>query len=1024
MAAALLAQLGTMAAERLERWCNPKVNRVGTEACRTNFFSTTWDSLSLEGTWKFRFDQHHFDRPIGFEAAKYDDSKWEDFPVPGLFELNGHGDAIYKNFGYAWATQFESRPDCKPEEKNNYTGSYRREVMIPASWAGKQILMHVGSATSNLTLWVNGKEVGYAEDAKVASEFDLTKYLVPGKKNLIAMQVMRWCDGSYFEDQDMWRLTGIAREVYLFARPQLHINDLRVVKADMEGNLELQISAPAASGCTLAYTLADNTGRTVWTHEQKVAGKTTTAQHQLQSPKLWTAETPHLYTLTLRLMSKDGKLLENIQQKIGFRTVEIKGGQLLVNGKAVLFKGTNRHELDPDGGYVMSTERMVADIAEMKRYNINAVRTSHYPNDPRWYEMCDSFGIYVIAEANLETHGFGFGKSALAHHPELLQPHMERNQHNLLTLKNHACIITWSMGNESGFGDNFRAVYKWVKDYDTTRPVIYERAEHEPETDYICPMYASHEWCERYAGKEQSRPLIQCEYAHAMGNSMGGFKDYWDLIRKYPQYQGGFIWDFADQALRQVSSTKKQIWTYGGDYGRYPASDHNFNCNGFLSPERFPHPDAVEVMMQHQNIWTSLIDKEQGVVEVRNEYFFRDLSHVVMEWKVLENGKSVASGFSTELKAGPQQTVRVKLDGYKLPERGEATLVVNYRQKTEEPLVEAGALLAMQEMELLPFQAPTYEDLMITIPDKVTKEEQIACLSLKGNRMQVTWNKQTGLIDYIDLDGRPLLEEGHSLKPDFWRAPNDNDYGAKLQMHLRDWLNPEMKLKSFKYDDDTQTVVALYDMPSVKGTLQLTYSFSSFDRLMVSQDFIPNNVNDKPAHGAYLPRFGMELATAKGMNAVRYYGRGPQDSYVDRKSSAFKGEYRFNAAQLYCPYVRPQEFGNKTDVHIWNLTESQRTTRPDNGKSTRHGLSIMGMEPLEVSTLPYATEDLDDGTDKDAHQSHSGELTRRKYMTTHIQAAQMGVGGINSWGARPREQHMLPYAKYHLSFVIQPADQD
>lgn len=1009
-AALSLAMTTRAASPKLERWLDPQVNRVNVEPCRSHFFSTTWGKLSLEGQWRFRFDQHHQNRPVGFQAVGYDDSSWELFPVPGMFELNGHGDPIYKNIGYAWATQFENKP-CFVEEKNNYTGSYRREVQIPATWAGQQILLHVGSATSNLTVWVNGREVGYAEDAKVAAEFDVTKYLKPGQKNLIAMQVMRWCDGSYFEDQDMWRLTGIAREVYLYARPRQHISDIRIVRADMDGHLQVDVQAPLAKGCNLTLQLTDNQGAVLQTQTRTLTTPTTTFDWHIASPSLWSAEAPNLYNLRFCLSSSKGQPLEDISQKVGFRTVVIADGQLLLNGQPILIKGTDRHEIDPDGGYVMPLQRMIDDIAVLKAHNINAVRTSHYPNDPRWYDLCDSLGIYLVAEANLESHGMGYGAQSLAHRTDLYLPHIERNEHNVLTLKNHPSIITWSMGNEAGMGVNFERVYDWIKQYDPTRPVQYERAGSDPHTDIMCPMYADYEWCESYSSRSPQRPLIQCEYAHAMGNSMGGFKDYWDLVRKYPHYQGGFIWDFADQALRDTTRSRRTVWTYGGDYGRYPATDHNFNCNGFVSPSRQPHPDAYEVHHQYQNVWATLVDAHRGTIEVFNENFFRDLSYLDLQWEVRHNGDTYAKGRMPAPPVAPQGKMNVTLSGYKIPTDGETTLLLTWRQHQDAPLMPAGLVLGIQEIPIAPYTFPTTEQLLTSRPELVTADEQLACLTLTASHLSVTWNKQTGLIDYIDLDGRPLLQPGTSLQPDFWRAPTDNDYGAQLPVHLAAWQSPERRLTSFTHDPATHTVTAQYDLPAVDGRLTLTYTLTSFDRLGVTQHFVPNT-DKAPTGASHLPRFGMQLTTCNSLNRVRYYGRGPADNYIDRQSAAPLGEYNIAASRQQCPYVRPQEFGNRTDVRIWQLHDLSRST----------ALTILSTEPLQVSSLPYTTADLDDGPDKSLHQSHTAELRSRPYLTTHIQSAQMGLGCLNSWGAWPRQQYLLPYGEYTLNFTIMPGN--
>ena len=632
----LTAKAGTEPA-----WRNAAINQQNREARHANFFayeseqaarvgdkSRSERCLSMEGMWRFHFVKNHQDAPKDFFRVGYDDSQWEDFPVPGLFELNGHGDRIYKNIGYAWCTTFESNPPYIGETEN-YTGSYRREFTLPDSWSGQQVLFHVGSATSNLKVWVNGKYVGYSEDSKIAAEFDITKYVKKGR-NLIAMQVMRWCDGSYLEDQDFWRFTGIAREVYLFARPKVHIEDIVVSQDYVDGQGLLSVSVKAPKGLTIEARLEDADGKVVGTGLQQT----------IANVNAWSAEMPYLYTLFVNT-KKGSQTMESVTQRVGFRHIEIKGGQLPVNGQPILIKGVDRHELDPDGGYVVSVERMKQDLRIMKQLNVNAVRTSHYPDDPRWYDLCDEAGIYVVAEANAESHGMGYGEGTLAKRDDFAQMHLERNQANVLTLRNHPCILIWSLGNESGYGPNFERCYDWIKSVDSVRPVQYEQAGHWGKTDIFCPMYMGYEDCEKYAQTDNPRPLIQCEYAHAMGNSIGGFKEYWDIIRKYPKFQGGFIWDFVDQGLRDKSPvTGKEIFTYGGDYGRYPASDYNFNCNGVIAPDRRLNPHAYEVQYYYQNVWLTDQGLKDGCFEVYNENFFKTLDDVELTWKVKRHGGS------------------------------------------------------------------------------------------------------------------------------------------------------------------------------------------------------------------------------------------------------------------------------------------------------------------------------------------------------------------------------------------------
>lgn len=1017
-------------------WLDPAMNRVGTVAPHSDYFAfetvkaaqegdKTKSSryLSLEGKWKFSFAKNHNEAPQNFFVEGYDDSSWEDFPVPGLFELNGHGDAVYRNVGYAWDTQFESNPPFV-EEKNNYTGSYRKQVVVPASWKGEKVYLHVGSATSNLSVWVNGKFVGYSEDSKSAAEFDVTPYLTPGKENLIAMQVMRWCDGSYFESQDFWRLTGIAREVYLYARPQSHISDV-FITPDLtnnytDGTLRVQLQGTQCKGKSATLTLLDANDKVVKTQTVPMAAKAD-VEWSISNPLKWTAETPNLYRLRIDLLD-DSKVLESIEQNVGFRKLEIRNAQFLVNGQPVLIKGADRHEMDPDGGYVISMDRMLQDIRIMKEYNINAVRTSHYPNDPRWYDLCDKYGIYVVAEANIETHGMGYGEKTLAKVPRYEQTHLERNINNTYVLKNHPSIVTWSLGNEGGYGINFEKAYDMVKAYDTSRPVQYERAILERGTDIYAEMYLPYQYCENYAKRTDiTKPLILCEYAHAMGNSEGGFGEYWDLVRKYPHFQGGFIWDFVDQGLRGKNKQGKQIYTYGGDYGRYPATDHNFNCNGLFNPDREAHPHADEVRYYYQNVWTTLKDSTQGVVEVYNENFFRTLDNLSLNWTLLCNGQQVAAGTVADIHVAPQSRSIVQLEGFKLPQqKGEYVLQFDYRLKKNEPLLKAGYVVARQEMVLSPYIYPTLASVKSVVPiraavvgqkvatPKVTKEEQLACLTLSAGATSVTFNKKTGLIDYLDVDGHAMFEEGYSLRPDFWRAPTDNDYGASIQKALQAWRNPQLNLTSFteKEQGINRQVVATYDMPEVKAKLTLTYTLNVQGQLVVEQQLTVNKgAKAKPV----LPRFGMTMVMPQDYQTIHYYGRGPIENYVDRHTSTFLGEYTQSVAEQFSPYIRPQETGNKTDIRWWSISNA-----------ASDGLTFTAPEPLEMTALNYLTSDLDGGPVKEEHQMHAGDLTPRPFTVLHIAQRQMGLGCIDSWGAWPLQKYQIPYADHSFSFVITP----
>ena len=1033
---AMLSMSSGALAQSESRWQNVNINQQNREPRRANFFAfenlekaQSFDKkksanyLSMEGMWKFNFVKDHNKRPANFFALKYDDSQWKDFPVPGLFELNGYGDATYKNIGYAWATQFDPNPPYI-SELNNYTGSYRRTFELPKDWKGKDVYFHVGSATSNLTLWVNGKYVGYSEDSKVAAEFNISKYLKPGK-NLIAMQVMRWCDGSYFEDQDYWRFTGIAREVYLYARPKLHAADVRL-NAGLENNfkdgvLDYHISLQGGKS-DVSISLCDKDGKQI--------AQATGAKGTIKVPnvKPWTAETPNLYKVFITLKNKQG-VSEVIPQKVGFRNVEIKNAQLLVNGQPILVKGADRHEIDPDGGYVVSVERMIQDIKIMKQLNINAVRTCHYPDDPRWYDLCDEYGLYITAEANLESHGMGYDEKSLAKFPEYIVPHIERNEGNVKPLINHPSIIVWSLGNECGYGVNFEKAYDWVKAYDKTRPVQYERGGYDSKTDIHCPMYIGYEESESYCKSNGSKPYIQCEYAHAMGNSMGGFKEYWDLIRKYPKYQGGYIWDFVDQGVRDKSPiTGKEIFTYGGDYGRYPASDYNFNCNGIISPDRRLNPHAYEVQYYLQNVWIKDLDAANGTFNVYNEHFFKNIDDLKLTAAVYANGVLLSTVEIPGTKGiAPQTTRLVKSDALQEAvakaeaEHAREEITVNFAFASDgsEPLVDKGQVMARQQFVINGYEFDNVDTpIAEAAPAKKGKakvqtasnlevEETNSYVKVTAKRMSVTVGKLTGMIDYLDVDGEPMLKFRESMTPEFWRAPTDNDYGASLQKEMRVWKNPQMTLKSFDKSEGQDSVVltAIFDMPEVKAQLELRYRINSEGEVAVTEKM----TTDKEAKVADLFRYGMQLQMPAAFSKLEYYGRGPEENYIDRHSSSFIGKYEADVKDEYYPYVRPQESGNHTDIRYFSIFN------PTTGK----GITFEGYAPMECSAIPYLVEDLDAGIEKNhAWGQHSGDLVEKGLVQLHIQQRQYGLGCIDSWGSKPMDKYRMHYQDRNFSFVI------
>ncbi len=960
--------------------------------------------MSLNGKWKFNWVKDAGQRPTDFWRTDFNDRGWDEIMVPAVWELNGYGDPIYVNVGYPWRNSYKNNPPYVPVE-NNHVGSYRRTVRVPANWKGKDVIAHFGSVTSNIYLWVNGKFVGYGEDSKLENEFDLTPYIKPGKDNLITFQTFRWSDGTYVEDQDFFRFSGVGRDCYLYARDKNRIEDIRVTP-DLDSNYRngsLSVDLKLKGNGPVDLRLVDADGREVASAQAKGSGTTVI---NVENPHKWSAETPYLYTL---YASKGGEV---IPVNVGFRKIELTHGQVLVNGQPVLFKGADRHELDPDGGYVVSRERMLQDIAMMKKLNINAVRTSHYPNSNLWYDLCDRYGIYVIAEANIESHGMYYGEGTLAKNPAYKKTHLERNERNVARNFNHPSVIFWSLGNEAGDGPNFEAAYRLVKDMDGSRPVQYERAERAAHTDIFCPMYYGYQGMEEYGkDKSQTRPLIQCEYAHAMGNSEGGFKEYWDIIRKYPNLQGGFIWDFVDQSIRWKDADGVEIYGYGGDFNRFDASDNNFCDNGLISPDRVPNPHAYEVQRIYQNIWTSPVDAAKGVLDVYNENFFKDLSNCNLNWNVMKNGTIVRSGRVERLDVAPQKTARVTLPLPAIEPGADWVLNVAYTLKDAEGLLPAGSEVARQQILLsqAPAGLPAIANLKPTNQPATApaiKDNERNYLIVSGPGFDIEFRRATGFMTKYSVDGTDMIKDGEALTPNFWRAPTDNDMGAGLQNRFRAWHKPEMKLKSLTASmnaDSMAVVKAEYDMPSVHGQLAMTYTINNEGAVLVDEQFIA----DKSAEVSHLFRFGMQMPMPKDFDTIEFYGRGPGENYADRNQSADLGIYRQKVADQFYPYIRPQETGNKTDVRYWRQLNHA-------GK----GLEIRASEPFSASALHYTIDSLDDGTRK--HQRHSQQVPEADLTNLLFDKAQMGLGCIDSWGAWPLEKYLLPYGDYRFTFMLSP----
>ena len=976
--------------------------------------------LSLNGNWKFKWVEKPADLPAKFESVNFDDSKWPSFKVPANWEVNGYSFPIYSSAGFEFTYLMRPNPPIVPMEEDP-TAVYRREITLPDNFKNKNIVLHIGAAKSNIAVWVNGKYVGYGEDGKLPSEFDVTTYLQPGK-NLIVLKIMRWCDGTYLEDQDMWRLSGITRDSYLIARNTNYLYDVELMP-DLDAqykngilNVKYLLNKKPSSPIKAIFTLS-NQNQVI--QEQTVTFDTSAKASftmQVIAPKLWTAETPNLYNTTIKLYAQDGQLLELIPQRIGFRKVEIKDGKLLVNGQAIMVKGVNRHETDPYTGQTISKEAMLRDILIMKQFNINAVRTSHYPNDEYWYELCDQYGLYVVDEANIESHGMGYDITrTLANRPTWLNAHLTRIQRMIERDKNHPSIIIWSMGNEAGNGYNFYSSYLWMKQRDSSRPVQYERAVADYRTfnwewnsDIIDPMYPTPDAMIAYAksNPKPKRPFIMCEYAHAMGNSLGNFVDYWNIIRENKHaFQGGFIWDFVDQAFKDVNAKGDSIYTYGGDYGpknRNIPSSENFLCNGLFYANRTPYPHAWEMKKVYQDLHTKWVGANK--ISIYNEKNFTGTSNIQLHWNITVDGVVKQSGKIENLNVEPQHTAEITIP-FKQPITGEAFLNIVYKTKEQQPLVPANHIVAMEQIKL----SGDYKNNVSIEPTKneLQKSETNEMIFIKSKDIEIAFDKSNGQLKQYKIKGKNYIENTTSVKPNFWRAPNDNDFGANLQNQLIVWKNATNNqiLKDFtsSINNNIATINAAYELKEAAAKVYVEYKINSNGQLEVSEKL----ETDTSINKAMIPKVGLQWILPEGFNLVQYYGRGPHENYQDRNYSSHVGLYKQTVDEQYFPYVRPQETGNKTEVRWFEIKDK-------NGK----GLRIEGNDLLNISALHYYDSDLDDGTKK--IQRHAGDLKPRPQTQLNIDYKQMGVGGIDSWRSLPLEKYRLRQPLYQYSFTIKP----
>jgi beta-galactosidase len=972
--------------------------------------------LSLDGVWKFYWTQRPADKPKDFYKEGYNVSNWKNIRVPGNWEIQGFGTPIYTNATYPY-------PANPPyiDHKDNPVGCYVRTFSLPANWDGRRVYLHFESSLAAMYVWINGKYVGYSQGTKVPAEFDITDQLKRGD-NSIAIEGYRWSDGSYLEDQDFWRLSGFDRSIYLYSTAQVRILDFEA-KADLDKNyknglfsldLTLENHSGADQKTITEVKLLDDKGKTVWsknlplTVHKSDAIRHTIAAEKVASPKLWSNETPNLYFLVLTLKDASGKIIETTGTKIGFRKVEIKNAQLLVNGKPILVRGVNLHEHHPYFGHAQTWQMMTTDIQRMKENNINAVRTSHYPQSTLWYRLCDYYGIFIVDEANIESHGLGYGPRNVANFPEWREAHFDRVRRMLERDKNHPCVIVWSMGNECSNGTVFPEIYAWLKERDPSRPVQFEQAHEADNTDIVCPMYPSIDYMKRYAARtDVTRPFIMCEYAHAMGNSSGNFQEYFDIIATSPHMQGGFIWDWVDQGLSATDDSGRKYWAYGGDIGGYQYThDQNFCANGLVTPDRLPHPGLYEVKKVYQDIIFRAKDLNKGIITVENNFLYNDLKDYNFRWELYKNGEKTAEGkVDISLPAGSKKDITIPLPVIQDLKFGanERFLNIYATNKTlYTNILPAGHEVAREQFALDKpdayfVQLPTISDEKV----EVMREDDDR-LMLKAGEVYASFNKKNGNLEGYSRDRRSLFWGG--IQPDFWRAPTDNDFGCGQQERCAVWQlagsNKTLTDFSVEKTDSKVIVKSQYNLDLVSSPYTMTYTFYGNGSLDVHIAWKAGKTGLPE-----LPRFGAQLRLPSEFETVSYYGRGPWENYSDRNTASFVGIYTDSVANMGFDYMRPQENGNRTDVRWMTLTNQDG-----------FGLKIVGKQPLSMKAAHNPTSDLDFGMTK--KNTHPSDITPRPEVYLNIDLVQCGVGGDNSWGARPHAPYRLTDDHYEYGFTL------
>ena len=988
---------------------------------------------SLNGSWKFNWVRDPSDRPVDFHRMDFEDVDWDDIDVPSNWELNGYGVPIYLNHPY----EFSYDPDPpKIPEGYNPVGSYRKEFMIPSNWEGRDIIIHFGAVKSAFFIWVNGRQVGYSQGSKLPAEFDITEYVRTGK-NLVALEVYRWSDGTYLECQDFWRISGIERDVSLFAEPRIRIADFwartPLDRSFQDGEFHTDVDIVNGTNkkelISVLVELFDPKGKRILSNKDDVNIRPRSrikheVHEHISNVDRWTAEQPHLYQLMVTL-KKGTRTIASISEQIGFRTIEVNDGQFLVNGEPILIKGVNRHEHDPLTGHVISKELMERDIQLMKEYNINAVRTSHYPTDPYWYDLCDRYGLYVIDEANIESHGMGYHPDrTLGNDPQWKIAHLTRVQRMVERDKNHPSIIMWSMGNEGGDGVNFVACSDWIRQRDPSRPVHYERAGDQDHVDVYSPMYPGVNWLSKWAKDRHVRPLIMCEYMHAMGNSLGGMKDYWDLIRKEPQLQGGCIWDWVDQGLEKTSENGETYFAYGGDFGPTDTpSDGNFLINGLVQPDRRPNPHLNEVRKVYQDFIVEPVGLNEFFIKIKNENFFTGSDEYMIKWKLRSDGSTIQSGRFEDLGMMPQESrlVKVPVKDFAKEPLKEYFLEIEFRLKKKRGLLKAGHLVAWEQLPLVNYETillsskdsfSTVDENVPTIDSVIDSDDKI---EIRGKDIEIVFSKKSGTIESLVANGNDHIINGPI--PNFWRIPTDNDYGNGMARRSIVWKRASENqtisdIKMIKGDVFVGIRVSV-EYPDIKSSGEISYNIYGDGRIIVTHKFdpareiLPN-----------LPKFGMRMTIPREYDDLTWFGNGPHESYWDRKASSRVDVFSGKVSEQYHPYVRPQENGNKTDVR-W------ATLRNEMG----HGIMITGL--LSLNASHFVPEDYDDGfiidrsdgkmkARSDKKSMHTTDLKESGIIHLDIDHLQMGVGGEDSWGAQPLVKYQIEPKNYSYQFMIIP----